>query len=1831
MSKEHIIRKTLGELRSFLDEMVNETSRYRSLHNLTEQVEHQYHDRFLVELLQNAHDALLSETSAKHPQRVAIAYEEEGEFGSLYVANDGRPLSASNFKAISNLGQSDKNPQESIGNKGIGFRSVLEITTEPYIYSRQSSDSDYFDGYCFRFDPKIICVLGTAIGKLANGVSEVAFPVDDRELLCTWEEAKVAEFNSRFGGENADGLVEELGYLSPYVMPIPVELDEFTPKVLEFQRQGFSTVVRLPLRNSSAQAAVKRRLSELEAKSILFLDKLDSLSLEAEGKVRNFFKSRRPIDQDPFSGVELRVDEVDGDCSPVKGHCFWVWQRTIGGAGNEEERSRIQEAVAELPGSWHQVEQATVAVALQKDSGSAPGMLNIYLPTRVPTGCAAHFSGPFHGDMSRTTVDFSNPFNKLLIDTIAELSVDIVFESLVGRGQHEFDAILDLVARSNTDEGREWFEALSSVLIQRGIELQSADILLTGDDWNSPDMSSLLPRVEAAEVITEDVLRQHATFPVVNVSSSDATKQLQALYDSLGISVAPLDDDIANTLEQIAADLHKAGAKASWNGFWKDTGKLLKNKPQPLLSKNVLLGTDGQLHSVGDGSSVFFQPRTSGDDEEVRQDFDVTDIPGRLRNSVAFLSEAIEVQVPGERGGIRNTPVHSFLSQGLVETYGIERIFSSVLVKAVPELPISFGAADSDLCREILHWGLRLLAAAKGDQEQAIRLLGQLPVPCRGGWFPLNQTSFGSGWHGKSGENLEDYLTTVGTPACAAAHKKVLLPPDSLLWGSLGGTSIRLLVAAGVFSGLRLTVIKPNTWASKLWVSMASGVQLPLQGPKSIENEIWSSYREYVAQSSAPMFMKAFQYEMGALHSLPGLESWSAMEATARERFMQLLLVSMPNWDKVVPSWQVTRLRKIGGTSHTLTPASFLMFFLQTVEWLQGVFNEEAVEFAPSERWYIPAFSRLGGIHQYSHLHPMPLEISSVIDSDPSIAEVMTELGMPTYQGPEVETRSTRLLEDLAGALNDPENYISNTNVFLGQVRDAWAQFNPFEDEGPLEYVVISEGAGNLRVVSPAVEQPVYIPDTTHQIHRGLEAHAKPLLAIEPRDARRMEAYFSQAYGERIRFASHLEQLALVDGEEWVEVGNETLLSEECPWLITLVLATVAFTGSQSRGTGTKRFTEVLDVLRSVRICWVKQLDTCWRYNGFIETQLDAQALISGKSPTILALAGVQSDLSGLADVLSVVVGRGDIDISLKLLLSERELFGEYSDDELCQALNKLNIARDELEQVQHRWIGDFAWQIRLWRPLVLILEPDAFLEELESATNPEELFAAISNLGFSSEQLEQMTGLVNSSSGFKTLGQGANELLGDVAELGAWNSALERCGEAVVKNDEVVEDFRGVIESLRLIFRQFSRALVIRAGGEIAFDTVYHQISSIKCPTNYSERYWTLPFSGVMSVVVQSLSTLDVDESLLEAVAAASSLPDLRERLSKLDIDVVTDPLEVQAKNQRLLSTTIERLRSVAIAWATRRDIDAGFWAQERAAIEGKLVQELSQRAYIQVWQASDCVAMLSALKPAGISSEIWDAIEEFSAIDKMMEKLGVSPADIAEASKVMEHYREAETRRKNAVEVCGSEFTNTSDNLGTLMEHISGLVSLDSLELLDATHPGDLEAQTRKGKPKPTKSTPGPGGGQKSKGRMSQAMKDLVGLAGEIHAYRLLESKYGKEVVSPSSWKSENSRHSFPGNAASDDYGCDIEIVVDGKTYYYEVKASQSDDESFEMGSSEIRLALGCAKGWKRQFRIIHVLNALTDSPILRILPNPYDSKQQDRYRFEEAGLRVRYHLAD
>ena len=96
------------------------------------------------------------------------------------------------------------------------------------------------------------------------------------------------------------------------------------------------------------------------------------------------------------------------------------------------------------------------------------------------------------------------------------------------------------------------------------------------------------------------------------------------------------------------------------------------------------------------------------------------------------------------------------------------------------------------------------------------------------------------------------------------------------------------------------------------------------------------------------------------------------------------------------------------------------------------------------------------------------------------------------------------------------------------------------------------------------------------------------------------------------------------------------------------------------------------------------------------------------------------------------------------------------------------------------------------------------------------------------------------------------------------------------------------------------------------------------------------------------------------------------------------------------------------------------------------------------------------------------------------------------------------------------------------------------------------------------------------------------------------------------------------------NDGCGCDFVIHKDKKVYYIEVKATQVEDEAFELGSSEVELAIASANRTKKKFMILHVLNALEDAPSIRLLPNPYDKKHRAKYHFEEAGFRVRYEVS-
>lgn len=106
------------------------------------QIAQDYRGRLVYELLQNADDAMAAGTASS-----CIRFELTDD--ELWVANSGRPLDEADVRGLCGISASKKSlhgqkRRASIGHKGMGFKSVLEITDAPEVFSTT---------VCFRFSP----------------------------------------------------------------------------------------------------------------------------------------------------------------------------------------------------------------------------------------------------------------------------------------------------------------------------------------------------------------------------------------------------------------------------------------------------------------------------------------------------------------------------------------------------------------------------------------------------------------------------------------------------------------------------------------------------------------------------------------------------------------------------------------------------------------------------------------------------------------------------------------------------------------------------------------------------------------------------------------------------------------------------------------------------------------------------------------------------------------------------------------------------------------------------------------------------------------------------------------------------------------------------------------------------------------------------------------------------------------------------------------------------------------------------------------------------------------------------------------------------------------------------------------------------------------------------------------------------------------------------------------------------------------------------------------------------------------------------------------------
>lgn len=471
-----------------------------------------YHGRFIYELVQNADDVL----NDREAQRARFELHED----RLYMAHTGAPFTEEDVRALCILGVSSKSDDHAtIGQKGRGFTSVLEITNSPAAYSTT---------YDFQFDRQ------QAYDTIRT---ELEF---DRSL----EPSDVPVLTMPFAPDGRPSRVEEL-------------LADDSP---------FTTVFEFELREDRYET-IKQRLADLDPQIMLFLRHLERLEIVIGDDELVWELGRSPVDVELSEHVNS--SKIDITCDGTRA----AW------GPDAEQHHYVKFRKAEIPVThreglegphWEAVEFTEIGAALRYEERNgelhlqpfeeAPD-IHLFLPTEEPSPFPLLINGAFKPDSSRTgipIVDSEEGYNAFLLDKLAELLASDVLEYATSTGttvdeflsciQYQEDALSraapDYLASALADELREtpFLPVVDGDLACRVTEdrYAPAEVLLPYSHenarWIGAEIASLFGPAEVPTTIDP----QTRQFPAVELLEEDGIKTLRALgVDQLGPDEVP--------------------------------------------------------------------------------------------------------------------------------------------------------------------------------------------------------------------------------------------------------------------------------------------------------------------------------------------------------------------------------------------------------------------------------------------------------------------------------------------------------------------------------------------------------------------------------------------------------------------------------------------------------------------------------------------------------------------------------------------------------------------------------------------------------------------------------------------------------------------------------------------------------------------------------------------------------------------------------------------------------------------------------------------------------------------------------------------------------------------------------------------------------------------------------------------------------------------------------------------------------------------------------------------------------------------------------------------
>lgn len=322
-----------------------------------------YANRTLLELVQNAADAMAGATESDEEPlgRVEIVLDPDSK--TLYCANSGRPFSRQGIDAMSHAYLSAKRGDE-IGRFGLGFKSVLAVTDSPQVLSRSVS----FEYNSTRANEEIRAV-GAATRRLP--ALRTATILDANALIAT------------------DSILENLA-------------------------DWATTVVRLPAVESIDR--LRGEMKNFASEFLLFVGAVREVRLcvlgahgfETSHVSRSMGAGRFKIERPDGSGDEWIVSERMHAPTPAA-------RREVGEAVSRDQ-IKVSVAVPLKPRR---------ANPESGDLGTQIGQFWSYFPLQDKTSATGFFNAPWSVNDDRTTL-LRNGYNREILATLAEIFVEIL-------------------------------------------------------------------------------------------------------------------------------------------------------------------------------------------------------------------------------------------------------------------------------------------------------------------------------------------------------------------------------------------------------------------------------------------------------------------------------------------------------------------------------------------------------------------------------------------------------------------------------------------------------------------------------------------------------------------------------------------------------------------------------------------------------------------------------------------------------------------------------------------------------------------------------------------------------------------------------------------------------------------------------------------------------------------------------------------------------------------------------------------------------------------------------------------------------------------------------------------------------------------------------------------------------------------------------------------------------------------------------------------------------------------------------------------------------------